>query len=91
VAKIIRPGAQKPEAPVALTLRDNGSGDPDMTSGDGIYSAYFSEYSTVPGYYSIQVIADDNKGTAKTPKVLSSVSKKYSNSAGKFSSSSSTF
>ena len=70
VAKIFRPGGQKSSGTVALTLRDNGFGDPDITSGDGIYSAYFSDFAAVPGYYSIQVSADDNKGQARTPKVV---------------------
>lgn len=70
VAKIFRPGGQKSSGTVALTLRDNGFGDPDITSGDGIYSAYFSDFAAVPGYYSIQVSADDNKGQAQTPKVV---------------------
>jgi hypothetical protein len=65
VAKIFRPGGQKSSGVVSLTLRDNGSGDPDVTSGDGIYSAYFSEYTSVPGFYSVQVTADDNKGQAR--------------------------
>ena len=60
-----------------MTLRDNGSGDPDITSGDGIYSAYFSDYSSVPGFYSIQVTADDNKGQAKTPKVVPTAAKSF--------------
>jgi len=72
---------------VSLTLRDNGSGDPDVTSGDGIYSAYFSDYSSVPGFYSIQVIADDNKGHAKTPKVVPTVSKAFNSNPGNFKSS----
>ena len=86
VAKIFRPGGQKLAGTVALTLRDNGSGDPDVTSGDGIYSAYFSDFAAVPGYYSIQVTADDNKGQARTPKVVPNnlhAPKSFSNTQGK--------
>lgn len=83
VAKIYRPGGQTSSGVVSLTLRDNGSGDPDVTSGDGIYSAYFSDYSSVPGFYSIQVIADDNKGHAKTPKVVPTTSKAFTSNSGK--------
>ena len=77
VARLFRPGNQNPDTGInsetgniLLTLRDNGSGDPDVTSGDGIYSAYFSDFAAVAGYYSVQVTADDNKGQAKTPKVV---------------------
>ena len=74
VARIFRPGNQSGNSSetgnILLTLRDNGSGDPDVTSGDGIYSAYFSDFAAVPGYYSVQVTADDNKGQARTPKVV---------------------
>ena len=85
VAKIFRPGGQKSSGVVSLTLRDNGSGDPDITSGDGIYSAYFSDYSTVPGFYSIQVTADDNKGQAKTPKVVPTAAKSFKHGKTHFS------
>ena len=27
-----------------MTLKDNGNGDPDLTSGDGIYSRYLADY-----------------------------------------------
>ena len=51
---------------VELTLRDDGSGWPDVTSGDGVYSAAFSGFSSVPGFYSVGVRADDNGGMART-------------------------
>jgi len=56
------PGARTP--PVELQLRDDGSGLPDVTEGDGIYSAIFSSFSSVPGYYSIRVTANDGHGVA---------------------------
>ena len=64
-ATIYRPGDERP---VILELRDNGSGDPDMTEGDGIYSAYFADFSSVPGFYSVQVTADHDDGYAMTVK-----------------------
>ena len=68
IAKIFRPGGASDT--VELTLRDNGAGDPDITGDDGIYSVYFSDIATVPGFYSIQVTADHNAGQARTMKTL---------------------
>ena len=47
-----------------LRLRDTGSGYPDITAGDGIYSAYFSEFSDQPGLYSVTVEAVNNSTAA---------------------------
>ena len=46
-----------------LDLNDDGLGDSDMQSGDGIYSAVLPEYSG-PGRYTITVHAEDNDGKA---------------------------
>ena len=46
-----------------LHLNDDGLGDSDMQTGDGIYSAVLPEYSG-PGRYTITVHADDNDGKA---------------------------
>lgn len=43
-------------------LFDNGSGDPDITRGDGIYSRYFA--ISEPGMYTIQLFITDNGNTA---------------------------
>ena len=62
----------KPEGggePTELILNDNGAGYPDLTAGDGIYSAYFADFAPIRGHYSIRVEADNNDGLARTPKL----------------------
>lgn len=45
-------------------LLDTGSGDPDVTRGDGVYSRYWSASSTGPGAYTFEVTVTDNGNTA---------------------------
>lgn len=45
-------------------LLDTGSGDPDITKGDGVYSRYFSAASDGPGIYMFEVTVSDNGNTA---------------------------
>ena len=45
-----------------LQLYDNGNGIVDVTQNDGIYSAIFPYVGSTPGFYSVQIIADDNEG-----------------------------
>ncbi|XP_017782720.1 PREDICTED: calcium-activated chloride channel regulator 4-like [Nicrophorus vespilloides] len=45
-------------------LLDTGSGDPDITKGDGIYTRYFSATAGGPGLYTFQVTTSDNGNTA---------------------------
>ena len=62
----------KPEGggePTELILNDNGAGYPDVTAGDGVYSAYFADFAPIRGHYSIRVEADNNDGLARTPKI----------------------
>ena len=68
VAKVMRPGSSEDHGAnvVELVLRDDGSGDPDVTGDDGIYSVHFSDFSSVPGFYSIQVVASHSDGLART-------------------------
>lgn len=48
-----------------VTLKDGGTGYPDVTRGDGVYSAYFaSGVSARPGHYAAVVSADSNGGRA---------------------------
>ena len=69
-ATVFKPGGDlEASSPLTFVLRDNGAGYPDVTAGDGIYSAYFADYATVPGLYTIRVVADNNDGLARTPKV----------------------
>ncbi|XP_074040726.1 LOW QUALITY PROTEIN: calcium-activated chloride channel regulator 1 [Leptinotarsa decemlineata] len=49
-----------------IELLDSGSGDPDITRGDGIYTRYFSTYEGGPGLYTFEVVVDDNGNTAYT-------------------------
>ncbi|CAG9863807.1 unnamed protein product [Phyllotreta striolata] len=62
----------KPGANGSLPLRtkiellDTGSGDPDITKGDGIYTKYFSAAEWGPGLYNFEVKASDNGNTAYT-------------------------
>ena len=69
VAEVRRPGRPADELPVSLRLRDSGSGYPDVTSGDGVYSAYFTGFSAESGRYSVSVRASHGDGAARTPKM----------------------
>lgn len=59
-ANIRTPGDENLE----LVLEESGAGYPDITPGDGIYSAYFTQLSSQPGFYSISVRAWDGAGRA---------------------------
>ncbi len=65
VATVRRPGSS---TPVQLVLGDAGTGYPDITAGDGIYSAYFVDFTSEPGLYSLSVEATHNQGSASVPK-----------------------
>lgn len=45
-------------------LFDTGSGDPDITKGDGVYSRYFSAAGSGPGIYTFEAVVSDNGNTA---------------------------
>lgn len=45
-------------------LFDTGSGDPDITKGDGIYTRYFNVASTGKGAYKFEIVVTDNGNTA---------------------------
>lgn len=51
-------------------LFDTGSGDPDVTRGDGIYTRYFTV--SEPGMYVFQIQASDNGNTAYAKEQFSS-------------------
>ena len=63
VAVITRPDGRT----VRLELTDSGSGYPDITAGDGIYSGYFTSYCDTPGTYSIVLTARDSAASARVP------------------------
>jgi len=41
--------------------------DPDITWGDGIYSAYFTQLGSNPGFFTVSAYVDDNRGQAVVP------------------------
>ena len=49
-----------PSSTTRVELFDSGSGYPDITRGDGVYSGYFTQFSDQPGYYSVRVEAINN-------------------------------
>lgn len=67
VAEIRRPGMGHEN--VQVQLRDLGTGYPDITKGDGIYSAYFTDFVPETGFYQVMVSANHNHGRAQTPKL----------------------
>jgi len=52
----------------SIDLHDDGHGYPDITSGDGIYSAFVPRYAVKPGYYGVRLTVTDNSGLAVVPK-----------------------
>ena len=50
-----------------VRLVDTGTGYPDTTAGDGIYSAYLTTFGPEPGFYSLVVRATDGGGSARIP------------------------
>jgi len=50
-------------------LHDNGLGYPDITSGDGIYSAYLPGLGDKPGYYSVRLVVTSVDGKTRIPVV----------------------
>ena len=69
LATVHRPGQMEP---VTVVLRDTGSGYPDITAGDGIYSAYFTQFSSEPGFYSVHISASNKQGQASLPRLTES-------------------
>jgi len=67
VAKVSRPGGDT----IEVILTDTGTGYPDITAGDGIYSAYFTSFSAQQGLYGVTVTASDGSGSARIPTVSS--------------------
>ena len=48
-----------------IVLRDGGSGYPDITARDGVYTGYLTDYSPESGFYALSVRATDNEGRAQ--------------------------
>merc|ERR1719320_1676324 len=51
-----------------VVLQDSGSGYPDITAQDGIYSAYLTHIASKPGTYNIRLFVSDDSGAAVAPK-----------------------
>ena len=45
-------------------LHDHGAGHPDLEAGDGVYSAAFTEFSQLAGFYSVKIVASNHEGRA---------------------------
>ena len=61
--EVYRPGHRQRELPpVQVDLLDEGTGYPDVKSGDGIYSAYFVDLSPEEGFYHLSLKAVDDQG-----------------------------
>lgn len=68
-AQLYMPGTKLDEdSEYTLTLHDDGHGYPDITAGDGLYSAFVPRYAVKPGYYSVRLTVTDNSGQAVVPK-----------------------
>ncbi|XP_044252912.1 calcium-activated chloride channel regulator 4-like [Tribolium madens] len=50
----------------SFELLDTGSGDPDITKGDGVYTRYFNVEDSGQGLYNFEVTINDNGNTAYT-------------------------
>ena len=47
-----------------VELKDNGNGDPDIKSSDGIYSKYLTNFQAGEGRYDIVIYIDNSEGKA---------------------------
>ncbi|XP_046653735.1 calcium-activated chloride channel regulator 1-like isoform X2 [Daphnia pulicaria] len=56
-----------PAGPFVVQLFDKGTGDPDITRADGIYSAYFTRAVDEPGHYAVTIQVTDNSRRASIP------------------------
>ena len=62
LAQIQPPSHSTHEDVVEITLHDGGTGYPDLTRGDGIYSAYFTGVVETVGFYSVSLRVDSGNG-----------------------------
>jgi hypothetical protein len=70
VAELYMPGSLEDGSMYTLQLHDNGLGYPDITEGDGIYTAYVPGHAMVAGYYAVRLSVTDNGGQALQPRGL---------------------
>ena len=62
----VRALVRGPDTEVEIVFKDTGTGYPDIRKGDGIYSGYLPTFSSIPGYYTLRILASDNNGQAFT-------------------------
>ena len=51
-----------------LVLSDTGTGYPDITASDGMYTGYLTTLASTPGHYNIRTLITDNDGASVTPR-----------------------
>ena len=60
VAHVSRPDGDS----LDIVLHDSGTGYPDLDTGDGVYSAYFTEFSQLAGFYGVTIEVRNHEGRA---------------------------
>ena len=51
-----------------VRMVDTGTGYPDITASDGVYTGYLASLAPRPGHYNLRVIVSDNDGAAVAPR-----------------------
>ena len=64
--KVTQHHQSKSTEELTMQLFDNGNGDPDIQSNDGIYSRYFTNFEAGEGRYDIEIFVDNIEGKAYT-------------------------
>ena len=54
----------EPGGDISLQLRDNGLASPDVTEGDGVYSAFIQVFARYTGYHSVRVSVESQEETS---------------------------
>ena len=63
-ADIVGPGGYTDH----LELLDSGTGYPDITGSDGVYTAYLTRVGSTRGHYNVRIHVSDNDGAAVSPR-----------------------
>merc|ERR1711911_477227 len=66
VARIVRPDGDS----VDIVLHDHGTGYPDLEARDGVYSAAFTQFSQLAGFYSVKIEARNHEGRASVATMI---------------------
>ena len=51
-----------------VMMTDTGTGYPDITGSDGVYTGYLSSLAPDPGQYSVRILVSDHQGAAVAPR-----------------------